>query len=638
MHTFDSLTVIRDKVRRTLHETGLDPDTSALPLLALLGIQGSAAPAPKRALCPHLPGPGIGVPTASQPMPRAAPYSRGGGLAGGVTRNLRRFVPCWLTPCLKHPSSCWAPIALAHHRRGSDRPRLPTSSSARRACRQLDSTPRRAQHYAFVAYLTGHDPHQSGWESLLRSRVDPSGARSNVQEPLEVPATIQDVLLARIDHLPEAAKRLLHMAAVLGPQGPIRLLHAIWDAPDTWDEALQSLQQRALFTVQTELEEPHYAFAHTLTQEVAYASLLPLRRHVLHTQAGQALETLYAARLATVCELLAAHYIQALDSLASWPTADRELRHLELTLRLAQAWSFLGRFPESRTLLEQHLLAMERLHRPDLTGRYYFRLGRTYSLLGDHTRARTATKQALVAAGQAGDRETQGLVYYELAREQFLTGPPRASLAYGQKAVRLLAQTGAQWWLGMAHWVVGVAQALLGAFAPALEAMVRAEAIGQSLQDPHIQSYAAFTMGWVEAIRGHTAVGLTACHHARQLAIDPVNLAHAIGALGTAYLEHGDVDQALLWLRQAAEAWQAYRMPSMQAWLTALWADALCIQGDSRAGCRTRHPGSHPRRRGRISICPRARAPCPGPHCLGAGYAHRSCDASEAGPGALYRH
>jgi tetratricopeptide (TPR) repeat protein len=272
--------------------------------------------------------------------------------------------------------------------------------------------------------------------------------------------------------------------------------------------------------------------------------------------------------------------MQALDSLASWPTADRELRRLELTLRLAQAWSFLGRFPESRTLLEQHLLAMERLHRPDLTGRYYFRLGRTYSLLGDHSRARTATEQALVAAGQAGDRETQGLVYYELAREQFLTGPPRASLAYGQKAVRLLAQTGAQWWLGMAHWVVGVAQALLGTFAPALEAMARAEAIGQSLQDPHIQSYAAFTMGWVEAIRGHTAVGLTACHHARQLAIDPVNLAHAIGALGTAYLEHGDVDQALLWLRQAAEAWQAYRMPPMQAWLTALWADALYVQGD----------------------------------------------------------
>ena len=46
-------------------------------------------------------------------------------------------------------------------------------------------------------------------------------------ESLQVPATVQAVLAARIDRLPPAEKRLLQTAAVIGTEVPFALLQAI---------------------------------------------------------------------------------------------------------------------------------------------------------------------------------------------------------------------------------------------------------------------------------------------------------------------------------------------------------------------------------------------------------------------------
>jgi hypothetical protein len=96
-----------------------------------------------------------------------------------------------------------------------------------------------------------------------------------------------------------------------------------------------------------------------------------------------------------------------------------------------------------------------------------------------------------------------GKAYYELAREMVLSGPPQQGLEYCQRAVALLERAGEQWWLGMACWLLGGTYAFLGAFAQALDATARARAIGDALVDPHIQSYAAFTMCWIEVTRGN---------------------------------------------------------------------------------------------------------------------------------------
>jgi tetratricopeptide (TPR) repeat protein len=433
-----------------------------------------------------------------------------------------------------------------------------------------------------------------------------------LQAPVSIPDSIQAVLMARIDRLQREPKRLLQTASVLGREFPRHLVQAIWEGPEELAPLLQELQRREFLYEQTGSREPVYVFKHVLTQEVAYNSLTLARRQILHATAGRALEMLYTGRREEVYDCLAYHYARttetdkavtylmhfaaqatrayahevaattlqdALRHVERLPAAVRAYRRLEVVLHLAQSFSFLGRFGESLELLLQHQEQLERHQEPSLAGPYYFRLGRTYSLLGDQVRAAQHTQRVLAAAMRYNDEATMGKAYYELAREIFLSGPPQRGLAYGQQAVALLERTGEQWWLGMACWLLGGTYAFLGAFATALEATARAHAIGEALEEPHIQSYAAFTTGWIEVTRGNWQVGMVACQRSLALAQDPVNIAHALGVLGYAYVEQGDATQAIPLLEPALQSWHQFRVRPMQAWIATLLGEAHRLYG-----------------------------------------------------------
>ena len=140
-------------------------------------------------------------------------------------------------------------------------------------------------------------------EELTRAILE-QGA---LQTAGSVPDTIQGVLSARIDRLPEDHKRLVQTAAVLGREFSRSLLEAIWDGGAV-DPLLVELQRLEFLYERTGAEEPTYVFKHALTQEVAYESLLTTRRQALHAAAGQALERRYADRLDEVADRLAYHY------------------------------------------------------------------------------------------------------------------------------------------------------------------------------------------------------------------------------------------------------------------------------------------------------------------------------------------
>jgi class 3 adenylate cyclase/tetratricopeptide (TPR) repeat protein len=127
-------------------------------------------------------------------------------------------------------------------------------------------------------------------------------------ETIQVPATVQAILAARIDRLAREDKRLLEIAAVIGKHVPFALLQVIADASE---EALQrglSHLQTAEFLYETSLfPDLEYTFKHALTHEVAYGSLLHDRRRNLHGQILDALERLYPDRLPEHVERLAHH-------------------------------------------------------------------------------------------------------------------------------------------------------------------------------------------------------------------------------------------------------------------------------------------------------------------------------------------
>jgi class 3 adenylate cyclase len=125
-------------------------------------------------------------------------------------------------------------------------------------------------------------------------------------DPIQVPATVQAVLAARIDRLPLEEKWLLQTAAAIGTDVPFPLLQAIAERPEATLHRSLAHMQVAEFLYETSLfPERVYTFKHALTHEVAYSSLLQERRRLPHARIVAALEQRYADRLAEQVEPLA---------------------------------------------------------------------------------------------------------------------------------------------------------------------------------------------------------------------------------------------------------------------------------------------------------------------------------------------
>jgi tetratricopeptide (TPR) repeat protein len=131
---------------------------------------------------------------------------------------------------------------------------------------------------------------------------------TSASESIQVPATVQAVLGARIDRQQPEDKRLLQTAAVIGKDVPFPLLQAIADLPEEALQAAISRLQAAEFLYETSLfPDLEYTFKHALTHDVAYGGLLQERRKALHARIVDSIERIYASRLQEYIERLAYH-------------------------------------------------------------------------------------------------------------------------------------------------------------------------------------------------------------------------------------------------------------------------------------------------------------------------------------------
>jgi len=143
-------------------------------------------------------------------------------------------------------------------------------------------------------------------------------------ERVAIPATVQSLLAARIDRLPENDKEALEAAAVIGKEFGEPLLRAVIAASGRGAvigaelaPILDRLARAELIVERALYPEAEYAFRHPLVQEVAYRSQLGEQRARTHARVAQALEQQYAANLDERAPLLAHHREAAGETLAA---------------------------------------------------------------------------------------------------------------------------------------------------------------------------------------------------------------------------------------------------------------------------------------------------------------------------------
>ena len=293
-------------------------------------------------------------------------------------------------------------------------------------------------------------------------------------DAVQVPATVQAILAARIDRLSPALKRLLQAAAVVGRDVPVPLLEAVVEMRgDELRQALRDLQAAEFLYEVRLFPDLVYTFKHALTHDVAYGGVLQERRRALHVAIVEAIEQLHAGRLAEQVERLADHavrgraldkavpYLHQAGTRAAARSAVREaIRFFE------QALAILHAMPETRESLAQALAIQVELGPALMAVRgpasveveaAYLRARQLAERVGDpsrrfaalwglwfcnYTRARYAAAldagRELLAAAEAGGDSGMVLEAHHALGPTFLaSGQARATLPHMERGIAI---------------------------------------------------------------------------------------------------------------------------------------------------------------------------------------------------------
>jgi len=143
--------------------------------------------------------------------------------------------------------------------------------------------------------------------------IERKGNRYHITENIQglaIPSTIQDVIMARVDSLPERAKEVLQTGSIIEREFSHELIKRVMDLSEK--ELLSNLsvlKDSELLFERGIFPESTYIFKHALTREVVYDSILARRKKGLHDDIGNAIEELHKDNLGEHYGVLAEHYI-----------------------------------------------------------------------------------------------------------------------------------------------------------------------------------------------------------------------------------------------------------------------------------------------------------------------------------------
>jgi tetratricopeptide (TPR) repeat protein len=472
-------------------------------------------------------------------------------------------------------------------------------------------------------------------EEILRQLLETGGivvenGEARLSRPdVTVPATIHDIIAARIDRIAGPLKLTLQGAAVIGRRFGISLLSRVLQvAPDEAGGHLRDLH--ALDFVFPSAVDPElmYSFKHALTQDVVYAGVLERRRRTYHAAAGHGLEELYAGRVDDVVELIAYQFGrgQVWDKAATYlrqaaVKAQRRSAHREALACLEEALQALRHLPETPETREQEIdVCIELRGSLYPLGEFekmlaYLREAETMAsaisdsrrlgLVSVHTaeyfrqtgrfaEARTLAEQAVALGDQLEDLPLQlyarhylGLACHALGDYGRASEMLRAVVQLRQAEWRsdpFAGTVSGSWPAFQAITLAWLARCLAerGEFEEGIDAGRRAVALAEELGSPYSLAAACIGLGYCSLVRGDVDAAGAALERACSV-VREANLTlfrpQAGRLLGATHLLAGRVDEGIAMVRAAAEEVQSRRLLMQQAAVLALLGEACVVAG-----------------------------------------------------------
>ena len=329
---------------------------------------------------------------------------------------------------------------------------------------------------------------------------------------IEVPDSVEGMLMSRLDSLDETSRTVLQVASVVGPWFQPVIVEYVIGEPAAAREVrrcLARVEKAGLIRLERSDPMPEYAFDHGLLQQTIYESVPFANRREQHRRVGEYLEKRYADALDAYLELLSFHYSNSTDKSRAFMYATRAAEKC--------ASMFANR--EAIEHYRRALSAAEALPQQDTTQlcKAYAGLGDVYVLTGRYEEA--------IAACRAG-----------LGRLR------KSSKAGATEEAQSRARSHAM----LCH-RMGVAYDRKGEYRQALEVYRRGVTSARG-QDPRLEATLYLAMVGVLSGKGCYAEALGQCTRGVDLARAADcqdELAHGYYLLGNIYTCTGQVEKAI---------------------------------------------------------------------------------------------
>lgn len=253
-------------------------------------------------------------------------------------------------------------------------------------------------------------------------------------DDIEIPGSVYDVVMRRVEQVSPEDRDLLDWAAVIGQRLNIDALAALAGGTRLGLlKRLHALEQRYGLIA---ADQNGFQFAHAKVREILYEELPPALRRECHLSVGEALERQVGDRPGKAVYDLAHHFVAAGEQRRGFRYALLAADKAEKALAPAEAASFISRalgfLAPGDELGGGGDLEMELQHR----------LGRLLAMLGRLEEAEAAFRTALRIAQERDDRRMQSVILLALGGMLGRSGDWKGAIALGERSLALADKTG----------------------------------------------------------------------------------------------------------------------------------------------------------------------------------------------------
>jgi class 3 adenylate cyclase/tetratricopeptide (TPR) repeat protein len=441
---------------------------------------------------------------------------------------------------------------------------------------------------------------------------------------MAIPGTIQDVIMARVDALPDGAKTVLQTGSAIGREFSCELIKRVTGVPQPeMVSHLSVLRDSELLYERGIFPQAMYVFRHALTQEVAYDSLLQKRKQEIHGRVAQAIEQLYPDRPEEFCEVLGHHHCmsdnhekayqylklsadkaaqryslweafgfnkQALGELKKLPeTEANKRRGIETRLLMVTPMMALG-FPEdSLEILQEGERLAKELGDGRSLAQLYGAMGVWYMLRGDLREGTERSEDAFKMAEATQDVELMAPVGFQFCSSCLGPGLYFRMAEVAPRVIASLESTGREsesfgWQFNLYAGLVsiyGYALACLGRFDEAEAQLEKALQFATRIDDPMSVWYSEAMYGYALVTRGKPPEAIEHLQKAIRYGED-MQLVVLAGlnksVLGLAYLQLGERETAL---RHIESGLEIARHSALRTGLSAHYSHLATVHADA---------------------------------------------------------